>query len=100
MSPFAKEQNVADKDGLDMLKAGGSVVLWNKGRCLDPVTPASWSMTERAAFTSDFDGDLRMRGKATLAIMPLAWKSGRPTWRSLTDEVRPRARSADNFHLT
>jgi arabinan endo-1,5-alpha-L-arabinosidase len=29
-------------------------------------------------FTSDFEGDARMGGKATLAIMPLTWKSGWP----------------------
>jgi hypothetical protein len=29
-------------------------------------------------FTSDFEGDTRMGGKATLAIMPLTWKSGWP----------------------
>jgi len=26
-------------------------------------------------FTSDFEGDLRMDGKATLAIMPLRWNA-------------------------
>jgi arabinan endo-1,5-alpha-L-arabinosidase len=26
-------------------------------------------------FTSDFEGDLRMGGKATLAIMPLRWNA-------------------------
>jgi len=29
-------------------------------------------------FTSDFEGDTRMGGKATLAIMPLTWKAGWP----------------------
>ena len=32
----------------------------------------------RTWFTSDFEGDARMDGKATLAIMPLTWQSGWP----------------------
>ena len=67
-----------DKDGVDMLKAGGSVALSSKGPLFGPGHAGILIDNGRSWFTSDFEGDTRMEGKATLAIMPLTWKSGWP----------------------
>jgi arabinan endo-1,5-alpha-L-arabinosidase len=44
-------------------------------------------------FTSDFEGDLRMDGKATLAIMPLRWNAD--GWPEATVNDLKGARSAN-----
>jgi arabinan endo-1,5-alpha-L-arabinosidase len=67
-----------DKDGVDMLKAGGSLVLANHGPLFGPGHAGFLTDNGKTWFTSDFEGDTRMDGKATLAIMPLNWKDGWP----------------------
>ena len=67
-----------DKDGVDMLKAGGTLLLSNKGPLFGPGHAGILIDNGKSWFTSDFEGDIRMGGKATLAIMPLTWKSGWP----------------------
>lgn len=67
-----------DQDGVDMLKAGGTLLLSNKGPLFGPGHAGILVNDGKSWFTSDFEGDRRMGGKATLAIMPLSWKSGWP----------------------
>jgi arabinan endo-1,5-alpha-L-arabinosidase len=67
-----------DKDGVDMLKGGGTLALSNKGPLFGPGHAGILQANGKSWFTSDFEGDSRMGGKATLAIMPLNWKSGWP----------------------
>jgi len=67
-----------DKDGIDMLNAGGALLLSNKGPLFGPGHAGILVANGRSWFTSDFEGDARMGGKPTLAIMPLTWKSGWP----------------------
>jgi arabinan endo-1,5-alpha-L-arabinosidase len=67
-----------DKDGVDMLKAGGTLFLSNKGPLFGPGHAGILIDKGKSWFTCDFEGDARMNGKATLAIMPLTWKSGWP----------------------
>jgi arabinan endo-1,5-alpha-L-arabinosidase len=67
-----------DKDGVDMMKGGGSLLLSNHGPMFGPGHASILVDQGKSWFTSDFEGDARMGGKATLAIMPLTWKSGWP----------------------
>lgn len=67
-----------DKDGVDMLKSGGTLTLSHKGPLFGPGHAGILNDKGKSWFTSDFEGDVRMGGKATLAIMPLTWKSGWP----------------------
>jgi arabinan endo-1,5-alpha-L-arabinosidase len=67
-----------DKDGIDMLKSGGTLLLGNKGPLAGPGHAGILRDSGKTWFTSDFEGDSRMGGKATLAIMPLKWESGWP----------------------
>lgn len=81
-----------DKAGVDLLRSGGSVFLaTTNGPLIGPGHAGTLDAQGKTWFTSDFEGDLRMEGKATLAIMPLRWnadgwpeatvndvKSGRP----------------------
>ena len=67
-----------DKDGVDLLKAGGTLLLSNKGPLFGPGHAGILVENGKSWFTSDFEGDARMGGKATLAIMPLIWRSGWP----------------------
>ena len=67
-----------DKDGVDMLKTGGTLLLANKGPLYGPGHAGILIDNGKTWFTSDFEGDARMGGKATLAIMPLRWKLGWP----------------------
>jgi arabinan endo-1,5-alpha-L-arabinosidase len=64
-----------DKDGVDMLHSGGSLFLSSKGPLFGPGHAGILVENGRSWFTSDFEGDARMGGQATLAIMPLGWKS-------------------------
>ena len=66
-----------DKAGVDMLHSGGSLFLaTTNGPLIGPGHAAMLSTQGKDWFTSDFEGDLRMDGKATLAIMPLRWNAG------------------------
>jgi len=67
-----------DKDGVDMLKGGGTLLLSNRGPLFGPGHAGILIAHGKSWFTSDFEGDTRMGGKATLAIMPLTWKGGWP----------------------
>ena len=63
-----------DKAGLDMLQRGGSLFLaTTNGPLIGPGHAGTLHAQGKDWFTSDFEGDLRMGGKATLAIMPLRW---------------------------
>ena len=67
-----------DKDGVDMLKAGGTLLLANQPPLFGPGHAGILQANGKTWFTSDFEGDSRMGGKATLAVMPLTWNSGWP----------------------
>jgi arabinan endo-1,5-alpha-L-arabinosidase len=65
-----------DKAGTDMMQRGGSVFLaTTNGPLIGPGHAGTLNAQGRDWFTSDFEGDLRMNGKATLAIMPLRWNA-------------------------
>jgi len=65
-----------DKAGVDMLKSGGSLFLaTTNGPLIGPGHAGTLNAEGKEWFTSDFEGDLRMNGKATLAIMPLRWNA-------------------------
>jgi len=64
-----------DKAGVDMLHRGGGLFLaTTNGPLIGPGHAGILPAQGKQWFTSDFEGDLRMDGKATLAIMPLRWK--------------------------
>lgn len=65
-----------DKAGVDMLHRGGSVFLaTTNGPLIGPGHASILTAQGKEWFTSDFEGDLRMNGRATLAIMPLRWNA-------------------------
>jgi arabinan endo-1,5-alpha-L-arabinosidase len=65
-----------DKAGMEMLRGGGSVFLaTSNGPLVGPGHAGTLNAEGKNWFTSDFEGDLRMNGKATLAIMPLKWNA-------------------------
>jgi arabinan endo-1,5-alpha-L-arabinosidase len=65
-----------DKAGVEMLHSGGSVFLGTtNGPLIGPGHAGTLNAQGKDWFTSDFEGDLRMEGKATLAIMPLRWNA-------------------------
>jgi arabinan endo-1,5-alpha-L-arabinosidase len=65
-----------DKVGVDMLHSGGSVFLaTTNGPLIGPGHAGTLNALGKDWFTSDFEGDIRMDGKATLAIMPLRWNA-------------------------
>jgi arabinan endo-1,5-alpha-L-arabinosidase len=65
-----------DKAGVDLLHGGGSLFLaTTNGPLIGPGHAGTLNAQGKDWFTSDFEGDLRMDGKATLAIMPLHWNA-------------------------
>jgi arabinan endo-1,5-alpha-L-arabinosidase len=65
-----------DKAGAEMLRGGGSLFLaTTNGPLIGPGHAGTLNAQGRNWFTSDFEGDLRMDGRATLAIMPLRWNA-------------------------
>jgi arabinan endo-1,5-alpha-L-arabinosidase len=65
-----------DKAGVSLLKSGGSTFLPTaNGPLIGPGHAAMLTAEGKAWFTCKFEGDLRMEGKATLAIMPLRWNA-------------------------
>ena len=59
-----------------MLQGGGSLFLaTTNGPLIGPGHAGTLNARGKTWFTSDFEGDLRMGGKATLAIMPLRWNA-------------------------
>lgn len=89
-----------DKDGVDMLHGGGSRFLSSTPPLFGPGHSGILIDGAKTWFTSDFEGDARMGGKATLAIMPLRWKSdGWPEVRVQEKKHRradPRAKDRHN----
>ncbi len=65
-----------DKAGVDLMKSGGSVFLPNvNGPLIGPGHAGTLKTNGKTWFTSCFEGNLNMDGKATLAIMPLHWNA-------------------------
>ena len=65
-----------DKAGVSLLKSGGSTFLaTTNGPLIGPGHAAMLTAEGKTWFTCKFEGDLRMDGKATLAIMPLRWNA-------------------------
>ena len=62
-----------DKAGVDMLHDGGTLFLDAQGPLFGPGHASILKAKGREWFTSDYEGDTRMSGKATFAIMPLHW---------------------------
>jgi arabinan endo-1,5-alpha-L-arabinosidase len=63
-----------DKAGTNMLQRGGSIFLaTTNGPLIGPGHAGTLNGEGKTWFTSDFEGDVRMNGRATLAIMPLHW---------------------------
>lgn len=62
-----------DKAGVDMLHDGGTLFLDAQGPLFGPGHASILKAKGREWFTSDYEGDTRMGGKATFAIMPLHW---------------------------
>jgi arabinan endo-1,5-alpha-L-arabinosidase len=69
-----------DKDGKNMLDSGGSLFLARtNGPLFGPGHAGIFQADGKTLLTSHFEGDVRMHGRATLAIMPLHWdKDGWP----------------------
>jgi arabinan endo-1,5-alpha-L-arabinosidase len=77
---IGRSQSVAgpylDKAGVDMMNKGGSLFLaTTNGPLIGPGHAGTLNAQGKDWFTSDFEGDLRMQGRATLAIMPLRWNA-------------------------
>jgi len=65
-----------DKTGTDMLHSGGTQFLVRTNSPLiGPGHAGTLKALGRDWFTSHFEGDIRMDGRATLAIMPLHWNA-------------------------
>jgi len=59
-----------------MMGGGGSVFLPTaNGPLFGPGHAGILKVQGKDWFTSDFEGDVRMGGRATLAIMPLRWNA-------------------------
>jgi len=65
-----------DQAGIDLMKKGGSVFLaTTNGPLIGPGHAGTLNAEGKTWITSHFEGDLRMNGRATLAIMPLRWNA-------------------------
>ena len=62
-----------DKDGVDMLKDGGSLFLESTGPLKGPWHSGILIDNGKRWFTCDFEGDARLEGRATFAILPFHW---------------------------
>jgi arabinan endo-1,5-alpha-L-arabinosidase len=83
-----------DKAGVDMLHRGGGLFLaTTNGPLIGPGHAGTLKANGKDWFTSDFEGDLRMGGRATLAIMPLRWNGD--GWPEATVNDLNGVRSAD-----
>lgn len=78
-----------DKAGADMMHKGGSVFLaTTNGPLIGPGHAGTLNAQGKSWFTSDFEGDVRREGRATLAIMPLRWNAD--GWPEATvNDVKP-----------
>ena len=69
-----------DRDGHDMLKGGGTLLLASDGPFIGPGQPSLWTdpTTNQTLLTCHFY-DASQRGRGTLAVRPVTWdKDGRP----------------------
>jgi arabinan endo-1,5-alpha-L-arabinosidase len=84
-----------DKGGVEMLHNGGSMFLaTTNGALIGPGHAGTLNAEGKTWFTSDFEGDSRMNGRATLAIMPLRWNAdGWPEATVPDVKSRPSAKS-------
>ena len=65
-----------DKAGVNLLQSGGSVfIAATNSPLFGPGHAGTLKALGKEWFTSDFEGDVRMEGRATLAIMPLRWNA-------------------------
>lgn len=65
-----------DKAGVNLLQSGGSLFLaTTNGPLIGPGHASTLHADGKTWFTSCFEGNLLMDGKATLAIMPLRWNA-------------------------
>lgn len=65
-----------DRSGANLAHSGGSVfIAATNSPLFGPGHAGTLKAQGKDWFTSDFEGDVRMDGKATLAIMPLHWKA-------------------------
>ena len=80
-----------DKAGTNMLQRGGSIFLaTTNGPLIGPGHAGTLNAEGKTWFTSDFEGDVRMDGRATLAIMPLHWNAD--GWPEATvNDIKPGA---------
>jgi len=78
-----------DKAGANLLNSGGSVFLaTTNGPLIGPGHAGTLNALGKDWFTSCFEGNLRMDGKATLAIIPLHWDAD--GWPEVTvPDVKP-----------
>jgi len=84
-----------DKLGVEMMHSGGSLFLaTTNGPLIGPGHAGTLNAQGKDWCTSDFEGDLRMDGKATLAIMPLRWNAD--GWPEATVNDVKGVRSADS----
>ena len=84
-----------DEAGVDMLHRGGSLFLaTTNGPLIGPGHAGTLKAEGKDWFTSDFEGDLRRGGRATLAIMPLRWNGN--GWPEATVNDVKGVRSADS----
>jgi arabinan endo-1,5-alpha-L-arabinosidase len=84
-----------DKTAVDMVHSGGSLFLaTTNGPLIGPGHAGTLNAQGKDWFTSDFESDLRMDGKATLAIMPLRWNAD--GWPEATVNDLKSVRSADS----
>jgi arabinan endo-1,5-alpha-L-arabinosidase len=84
-----------DKVGVDMLHSGGSLFLaTTNGPLIGPGHASTLTAKGKEWFTSDFEGDIRMDGRATLAIMPLHWNAD--AWPEATVNDLKSVRPADS----
>ena len=84
-----------DKAGMDMLHSGGSLFLpTTNGPLIGPGHAGTLNAQGKNWFTSDFEGDVRLDGRATLAIMPLRWNAD--GWPEATVNDVKTVRSADS----
>lgn len=81
-----------DKAGVDLLQRGGSLFLaTTNGPLIGPGHAGLLNAQGKEWFTSDFEGDLRMDGRATLAIMPLRWNADGWPEATVNDVKQPRS---------
>jgi arabinan endo-1,5-alpha-L-arabinosidase len=63
-----------DKAGVDMMRKGGTMfVATTNGPCIGPGHAGILNAQGKEWLTMHFEGDVRLNGRSTLAIVPLRW---------------------------